>query len=183
MAVPAQQHNAIARNLHVRPLKRAQALFLYLCSFGKRKSCNDSTAADSADPPPETKSQDSISKSRKSGQAEPNFFLKNKRKLLVAGFVLAATFLVYVPCLQYGFVNWDDPVNVYKNPDIINISNIGSFFTCLKNTYFTHVFGNYNPLTITTFALDQFFFGLEKPGLWHSHHLHPQESSGSGEIL
>jgi hypothetical protein len=62
-------------------------------------------------------------------------FWKDKRNLLFLSAVLALTFIVYLPCLQYGFVNWDDTVNIYKNPDIINISDWGSFFVSVKNIF------------------------------------------------
>ena len=94
-------------------------------------------------------------------------FWKDKRNLLFLSAVLALTFIVYLPCLQYGFVNWDDTVNIYKNPDIINISDWGSFFVSVKNIFSIHLYGNFNPLTITTFAFEKLIFGLENPAWWH----------------
>lgn len=40
------------------------------------------------------------------------------RKYLAAASVALITFLVYLPALQNGFVNWDDDDYVYENPSI-----------------------------------------------------------------
>ena len=94
-------------------------------------------------------------------------FWKNKRNLIFLSAVLALTFMVYLPCFQYGFVNWDDPANIYENPYIANISDWGSFFISVKNVFSTHIYGNYNPLTITTFAFEKLIYGLDSPEWWH----------------
>ena len=80
-------------------------------------------------------------------------FWQDKRNLIFLSAVLVISFAVYLPCLQYGFVNWDDSENIYKNPDIINISDCGSLCISVKNIFSTYFHGNYNPLTITTFAI------------------------------
>jgi len=154
MAAPVKQRNAIVRNLYVRPLKWAETLFLHLRSSGKRKLCHDLSAPTAADPVSKTKKMDTA-RSIKSLPTEPYSFWKDKSKLLLAAFVLVTTFMVYCPCLQYGFVNWDDTVNIYKNPDIINISDWGSFFVSVKNIFSIHLYGNFNPLTITSFAFEK----------------------------
>ena len=94
-------------------------------------------------------------------------FWQDKRNLIFLSAVLVISFAVYLPCLQYGFVNWDDSANIYKNPDIINISDWGSLCISVKNIFSTYIHGNYNPLTITTFAIEKLVYGLDSPAWWH----------------
>ena len=94
-------------------------------------------------------------------------FWQDKRNLIFLAAVLAVSFAVYMPCLEYGFVNWDDSANIYKNPDIINIKDSGSLYASLKNIFSTYIYGNYNPLTITTFAFEKLVYGLDSPAWWH----------------
>lgn len=85
---------------------------------------------------------------------------KNKEWFLLA-LILLVTFLVFSPALKFDFVNWDDGVNVYENP------NVGSLnATTLKNMFTTTVIGGYTPLTTLSFAVDHALFGM-KPGLFH----------------
>ncbi len=72
--------------------------------------------------------------------------------------VLAITFLVMSPCLKNGFVNWDDDRNVYENKTLE-----GPLSTkMIKEIFSSTVIGNYNPLTILSFAVEKHFFG-KKP--------------------
>ena len=48
-------------------------------------------------------------------------FWRKREKLLALATILAVTFLVYLPSLQSGFVNWDDQIYIYKNPYITKI--------------------------------------------------------------
>ncbi len=76
-------------------------------------------------------------------------------------FVLVITCFAFLPSLQNGFVNWDDDVNVLKNPDILALdaSHIKAIFT-------HDVIGNYNPLPILTFAFEYHFVQFD-PQLYH----------------
>ena len=69
--------------------------------------------------------------------------------------VIAITLLVFAPSLSGHFVNWDDPSYITNNPLIHDISpgNIYKIFT-------TYILGNYQPLTILTFAIEYHFFKL-----------------------
>ncbi len=80
--------------------------------------------------------------------------------LFVIG-VIAVAIIVFIRTTGYDFVNWDDDFNIAKNPNLryLDWANIKGIFT-------THVIGNYNPLTILTFALEKHFFGLD-PGAFH----------------
>lgn len=72
---------------------------------------------------------------------------------------LIFTFLFFYPSLNAGFVNWDDEINVLDNAMIKNLSwqNISQIFS-------SHVIGNYNPLTILSFAIQWALFGNNPAG-------------------
>lgn len=73
--------------------------------------------------------------------------------------VLAVTFIVFIPSLQNGFVNWDDPDFVTNNTLIRSLSNIPTLFT-------TTVLGAYAPLVFTTYAIEYQLFELN-PFFYH----------------
>lgn len=75
------------------------------------------------------------------------------------------TALVFLNSLQNGFVNWDDDVNILENPNL-------EFFnwTSIKGIFTSDVIGNYNPLTILTFAIEKAMFGLN-PTVFHINNL------------
>jgi protein O-mannosyl-transferase len=78
---------------------------------------------------------------------------------------LIVTALVFVNSLQNGWVNWDDDVNVLENP------NLEAFdWASIKGIFTSHVIGNYNPLTIFTFAIEKALFGLD-PTVYHINNL------------
>lgn len=72
-----------------------------------------------------------------------------------AGYAAAAmaviTFLVYIPALGNGFVNWDDPAMIYENP-LIRMLDMKGAFTAV-------VLGNWIPLTFLSYALDYAVWG------------------------
>ncbi len=94
-------------------------------------------------------------------------FWKDRRALLSVSAVLAVTFVIYLPSLNNGFVNWDDQVNIYENPYITGISNWGNFLENVRGIFSTHVAGNYNPLPILSFAIEKILYGFDHPGLFH----------------
>ncbi len=77
-----------------------------------------------------------------------------------AGFAAAAlaviTFLVYVPALGNGFVNWDDPAIIYENPLIRALD--------LKGAFTAVVLGNWIPLTFLSYAMDYMVWGKNPLG-------------------
>jgi lipoprotein NlpI len=78
---------------------------------------------------------------------------------------VAVTAIVFFNSLQNGFVNWDDDVNLLENP------NLEAFnWTSIKAIFTTDVIGNYNPLTILTFAFEKALFGLN-PTVYHVNNL------------
>ena len=71
--------------------------------------------------------------------------------------------LVYWPLLGYGFLNWDDPLNIVENPQIkgVTLKNLKEIFL-----YSSDISNYYIPLTFLSYALDYSLFGLD-PGAFH----------------
>jgi Tfp pilus assembly protein PilF len=88
--------------------------------------------------------------------------LSDTRYRLAALFVGVMTFLVYLPALRNGFVNWDDPDYVYENQNIQSIDSrsLGWMFS----TFHLQI---WHPLTWLSHAVDYAIWGLNPIG----HHL------------
>ncbi|MDE2215243.1 MAG: tetratricopeptide repeat protein [Candidatus Omnitrophica bacterium] len=76
-------------------------------------------------------------------------------------FIPLLVFIVYLPCLRAGFVNWDDNIHVlnnfcFKSPHGLNLPEIWT--STINNTYI--------PLTATTWAIEHCFFGFN-PFVFH----------------
>jgi protein O-mannosyl-transferase len=83
-------------------------------------------------------------------------------KYLIAGAVALATFLVYLPALQNGFVEWDDGSYIVDN------THIRSFdMALLRWAFSSFSVSNWHPLTWISHALDHAVWGLNPLG----HHL------------
>ncbi len=78
---------------------------------------------------------------------------------LCVGILVCCTFIAFFPCLQNGFVNYDDTVYVYENPYIQSLSseNLQRFFT-------KPMAHNYHPLTMLSLAVNYQFSGLNPFG-------------------
>ena len=84
----------------------------------------------------------------------------NRAPVYVAALSIALlTFLVYLPSLGGGFVNWDDDVYVTNNPQIWTLDPgfLGWVFTSFVNY-------NWYPITILSLAVDHALWGLEPMG-------------------
>lgn len=88
-------------------------------------------------------------------------FWKNRQLLLPILIVLAITFGVFSTTLQFDFVNWDDPINILENPYLQTFD-----WQSIQGIFSSTVIGNYNPLTILTFAIEKAIFGLN-PMVFH----------------
>ena len=83
-------------------------------------------------------------------------------KYLFAGAVALATFLMYLPALRNGFVEWDDGSYVLEN------HHIRSFDAAMfKWAFFNFYASNWHPLTWISHAVDYALWGLNPLG----HHL------------
>ena len=79
---------------------------------------------------------------------------------------IVLTFICFSNVGGLEFVNWDDDKNFSENPAVVNF-NMGDFAALTSEIFSSHVIGNYNPLTIFSFAMDKVMFGLDNPGAWH----------------
>lgn len=84
--------------------------------------------------------------------------------------VIVITALVFSNSLNNEFVNWDDDKNFYENDNITSLTD-GNFWANTKQIFTNPVIGNYNPLTIWTFLLENHLFGLDQPFYWHLNNL------------
>jgi tetratricopeptide (TPR) repeat protein len=72
--------------------------------------------------------------------------------------ILAVTFVVYLPCLDNGFTEWDDNYYVTENPQLAN----PDFWTVLTKP----AVGNWHPLTMWSLSLNYRIGGLD-PASYH----------------
>lgn len=82
-------------------------------------------------------------------------------KVVWAASILASsiTFLIYLPALQYEFVNWDDPTYVSEN---LGIRTLDIEF--LRRAFTEIYFSNWHPLTMISYAVDYSIWGLNPLG-------------------
>jgi len=76
------------------------------------------------------------------------------RSLLII--IILISFFAYLPVLHNGILEWDDYGYLKNNPLIYSID--------LKEIFSHQVMWNYHPLTILTFAIEYYFFGLNETG-------------------
>jgi len=76
--------------------------------------------------------------------------------------LVAAVFVVFSPILGNGFVNWDDPGNILRNPWLGRFDARG-----LAWTFKTTQYGHFQPLAWLSLSLDKTLWGLE-PGGFHA---------------
>lgn len=78
---------------------------------------------------------------------------------LLAFFVALITFIVYIPALKNGFVNWDDNIYVYENQNIRSLD-----FNFVKWNLSAVVASLWHPLTMFSLALDNAIWDLNSAG-------------------
>ena len=93
---------------------------------------------------------------RGSAGRERGFFLV---LLLLA---LAFTWIAMSPCLNNGFINWDETEYIIRNPRIKTLS-----FDSVKAIFSAKDLGMYSPLSTLTYALEYRFAGLN-PRVYHA---------------
>lgn len=101
---------------------------------------------------------------------QPSFYSWKDWSVLAV--ILFSCYLIFSNVKNFQFVNWDDDRNFYENQLITSLNN-ENFWSNTAKIFKEDVIGNYNPLTIWTFALEKRFYGkgsfngLESPGSWH----------------
>jgi len=80
-------------------------------------------------------------------------------RLAVPAVLALATFVVFLPALAAGFVNWDDDENFLDNP---NYRGLGA--TQLRWMFTTFLMGHYIPLTWMTLGMDYVVWGMNPAG-------------------
>jgi len=93
-------------------------------------------------------------------------FWKNSTHLISVFAAILITFACFYNTTNSQFVNWDDDRNFYENEHVTTI-NKDNFWSNSKKIFTSNVIGNYNPLTIWTFAVEKRIYGFDKPGKWH----------------
>ncbi|RLD31797.1 MAG: hypothetical protein DRI83_11840 [Bacteroidetes bacterium] len=84
----------------------------------------------------------------------PDNRIKNARWLLAG--ILLITFLAYLPSLNNGFTNWDDPEQVIENRDIQELS-----FSNTSGIFSTFYVGMYQPVTTQVYGVVYSIFGAD----------------------
>lgn len=82
-------------------------------------------------------------------------------KAVAAAAILSAlaAFLVYIPALQNGFVNWDDQTYILENHRITSLD-----LAFLKKSFTETYFSNWHPLTMISYGIDYAIWGLDPFG-------------------
>jgi len=78
------------------------------------------------------------------------------REMLPGILIFLVSFLIYLPVLKNGFVQWDDGTYVYENPHIRSLGLDTLFWMFTSFSYAN----NWHPLTWLSHALDIAFWGL-----------------------
>ncbi len=113
--------------------------------------------------------------SKKNNKVKPNdvkvdepmkSFWKDKGALLSAGIAIIFGLICFLQTVNFDYVNWDDDKNVYDN-ELVTTITADNFVENTKGIFTTDVIGNYNPLPIWTFALENLAFGMDSPGKMH----------------
>jgi len=94
-----------------------------------------------------------------------NRMIRKHKDWIIAAAIMAVAFVIFTPVLKGSFINWDDDVNVYENPNVRELSaaTIGNMFT-------TTVVGGYTPLTTLSFSIENALYGM-KPWVFHLNNL------------
>ncbi len=121
----------------------------------------------------ETKKAKKLSRRKQLKADSENNLSKTKRDLqsyICIAVILLITSGCFYTSLNNGYVNWDDDKNFAEN-ELITTINDKTFWENSSKIFKTHVIGNYNPLSIFSFAVEQKVFGLDQPYYWHRDNL------------
>lgn len=94
-------------------------------------------------------------------RALPGSLSTRLRPWMIPLTLAVVTFLVFLPALWNGFVEWDDQVNLYENPDYRGLT-----WPQIRWMFSNVLMGHWIPLTWLTFGLDYVFWEM-KPFGYH----------------
>ncbi len=85
----------------------------------------------------------------------------HRKTPLIVLILIAVSFVSFAPVLRQGFLNWDDPVYVTNNPDVLRLDreHLAGLLTARVEQIFV-------PLTVFSYALEYHFFGFQ-PFFYH----------------
>lgn len=106
-----------------------------------------------------------MAKSKKGTRGKQPVVAQNGIEKWLPWIAVAITMVVFFNSLGNDFVNWDDDVNILENPNLTAFN-----WAAIKGIFTSDVIGNYNPLTILTFAIEKHLFGLN-PTVFHVNNL------------
>ncbi|NNF36473.1 MAG: tetratricopeptide repeat protein [Saprospiraceae bacterium] len=107
---------------------------------------------------------------RASIKKKPQGIMSSDRYPLIIGLILLVTIISFYTSIPNDFVYWDDDMNILENQYVTSFS-IDNFWSNTYAIFTSTVIGNYNPLSIFTFGLENMIFGIEKPEYWHINNL------------
>src|SRR5213594_660276 len=90
---------------------------------------------------------------------EPATSIRSWSPRLIPLALALVTFLVFLPALWSGFVEWDDQVNLYENPDYRGLT-----WPHIRWMFSTVLMGHWIPLTWLSFGLDYVLWGMNPFG-------------------
>lgn len=83
--------------------------------------------------------------------------MRNRR--IALGIILFATLLVYAQSLGHGFVQYDDNLLIYENPNVLTFS-----LQTMWNVFTSYDPELYIPVTFLSHQFEHLFFGISAPG-------------------
>lgn len=84
---------------------------------------------------------------------KPSAINSKLSSFLTALLILLITFLIYIPSLKSGFLNWDDPSHILENKLVRSLS-----FENIQAIFASRIQRNLIPLTILSWAVEYHFF-------------------------
>src|SRR5262245_18662618 len=90
---------------------------------------------------------------------EPRAAIRAWAPRLIPLALVLVTFLVFLPTLWNGFVEWDDQMNLYENPNYRGLT-----WPQIRWMFSTVLMGHWIPLTWLTFGLDFVIWGMRPLG-------------------
>ncbi len=90
---------------------------------------------------------------------------RDPKQVFIALGILIMTAIAFQPTLNNKYTNWDDDKNFSEN-ELITTINDKTFWDNSKQIFKSDVIGNYNPLTIFSFAIEQKIFSDKSRPFW-----------------